>query len=195
MRKLLVLTLAAFLLAVFLKDHSVQPLPGVNAPGVPLQTSLSRDAFERKDYQITPLADFELTARVLSKKTYRFGREAVLSPVDLALGWGRMSDSSVLQAIRIRQSNRWYYWSTDNFPIPRREIETSSANMHMIPGNEQIRDQLMSITEGQTVKLEGYLVRVDADDGWHWVSSMTRNDTGQGACELVYVERLTIKQG
>ena len=58
-------------------------------------------------------------------------------PEDLALGWGRMSDSDVLAKIDITQSGRFYYWHVDDFPIPRREIETSSANMHMIPSDDR----------------------------------------------------------
>jgi hypothetical protein len=103
-----------------------------------------------------------------------------------------MSDESVLQHFEIAQRNRWYYWRTDNFVIPRREVETHSANMHMIPANEDIAKQLTMIDEGDLVTLTGKLVNVSADDGWRWNSSLTRSDTGQGACELIYVESLSI---
>jgi hypothetical protein len=42
------------------------------------------------------------------------------------------------------------------------------------------------------VALSGYLVRVTAADGWHWNSSMTRSDSGHGACELVWVTQLAV---
>jgi hypothetical protein len=35
-------------------------------------------------------------------------------------------------------------------------------------------------------------VRADASDGWRWISSLKRTDIGAGACELVWVEGLTI---
>ena len=38
-----------------------------------------------------------------------------------------------------------------------------------------------------------YLVDVDHGSGWHWRSSMSRNDTGDGACELVYVESMSVE--
>jgi hypothetical protein len=75
----------------------------------------------------------------LSSERYSLGREADLSPVDLALGWGKMSDEAVLSKINITQSNRFYYWHVDAFPIPRREIEINSANMHMIPADDRIK--------------------------------------------------------
>jgi len=38
------------------------------------------------------------------------------------------------------------------------------------------------------VKLSGYLVDVRGDDGWSISTSMTREDTGAGACEVIWVE-------
>ena len=81
-----------------------------------------------------------------------------LVPTDLALGWGRMSDSAVLAKIDITQSGRFYYWRVKEFPIPRREIETSSANMHMIPADNDVKRQLEQVREGQLVRIEGFLV-------------------------------------
>jgi hypothetical protein len=162
----------------------------------PIQSNAdTTDAISKNNYRITPLQDFSIDARVLSATHYIFGREAELSPVDLALGWGRMSDESVLKKISISQSGRFYFWHVDAFPIPRREIETHSANMHMIPENSEIESTLLSIRQGQVVHISGYLVEAKASDGWHWRSSLTRNDTGDGACEVVYVKSVYVTQG
>jgi hypothetical protein len=165
---------------------------GVVAALQPIQQSTSQSKFVRDDYIITPLESFELEARILSTEHYSFDREADLSPVDLALGWGRMSDESILKDIDIKQSGRFYYWHVNEFPIPREEIETHSANMHMIPANSQIEAQLKSARVGQIVAFKGQLVEVKANDGWHWKSSLTREDTGNGACEVIYVKTLSV---
>ncbi len=133
---------------------------------------------------------FEISARVLSVRDYRSGREADLSPRDLALGWGSMMDDQVVSQIDIRQSGRWYRWQTDSYPIPRREIETSSANMHMVPANEAVARQLNEVDEDDRIRIVGQLVDISADDGWRWRSSRTRLDTGNGACELVLLEQI-----
>lgn len=167
--------------------------PGVCAPHTPVQRPIDNpQKFVFKNYQITPLAAFEIEARVLSARRYRSGREAELSPIDLALGWGRMSDDNVLKDIEIRQSGRFFYWRVEQFPIPRKEIEENSANMHIIPATRDITRRLKKIRKGCVVRFNGYLVRVDARDQWHWQSSLTRKDTGDGACELVWVEQLDI---
>jgi hypothetical protein len=43
------------------------------------------------------------------------------------------------------------------------------------------------------VALTGYLVEVRGPDGFRWRSSLTREDTGNGACELVWVEKLDVR--
>jgi hypothetical protein len=161
------------------------------APQAPVQREVSNaPSFDYKGYRITPLAQFSAEARVLAREDYRIGREADLARTDLVLGWRRMSDQAVLKQIDIGQSNRFYYWSVKEFPIPQREIETSSANMHLIPADNAIESKLDQVRIGQVVHLRGYLVRVEASDGWRWMSSLTREDTGAGACELVWVEEL-----
>lgn len=165
---------------------------GVMASQEPVQRNANDDGFELNGYTITPLESFEIDARVLSTKHYAFDRESDLAPVDLALGWGRMSDESVLKDISISQSGRFYYWRVKEFPIPQKEIETHSANMHMVPANSQIEKTLKRIKSGQVVSIKGLLIQANANDGWRWKSSLSRNDTGRGACELFYVKHVLV---
>jgi hypothetical protein len=139
-------------------------------------------------YHVEPLAAYTIEARILGTERYRFGREAEISPVDFAVGWGAMSDSTVLRQIDITQSGRFYFWRVQQFPIPQQEIESHSANMHMIPANAAVARKLEEVRPGHIVRLRGYLVAIRADDGWQWRSSLSRTDTGNGACELMWVE-------
>lgn len=167
---------------------------GVIAPDDPVQVDFTapQAPIEFRDATLHPLAKFSLTARVLSRENYHLDAGSDLSPTDLAFGWGRMSDSAVLRHIGISQGGRFYYWSTRAFPIPRREIETHSANMHIMPANKLVAYELKRVKVGDVVTLDGLLVEADKAGGWRWHSSMTRNDTGDGACEVVYVEDLSI---
>lgn len=174
-------------------SRSVSHGPGVVAPQEPMQREVSNArAFDFNGHRIIPLAEFSIEARVLSREDYRTGREAAVSPTDLAFGWGRMSDEAVLEKIDVSQSNRFYYWSTGEFPIPQREIETHSANMHIIPADSTIERELKNVRKGQVVRVNGYLVRAESPDGWLWTSSLSRNDAGAGACELIWAESLTV---
>src|SRR5512133_1473961 len=174
-------------------DRAVAQPPGILAPGEPMQTQPETAAtWTYRNHTLTSLATFEIRARVLSAERYRFDRAAELSPVDLALGWGPMSDSQILAAFSIEQRDRWYFWRAAHMPIPEAEVIGHSANMHMIPANEGIARRLKAARVGQLVHLRGQLVRADGKDGWHWVSSLSRTDTGDGSCEVIWVESVQV---
>ncbi|MGY3263950.1 hypothetical protein [Lysobacter sp. HA35] len=164
--------------------------PSVAAFGEPLQSEVRSGVgpFRLRAATLQPLAGFSVDARVLSREDYSMGRESDLSPTDLALGWGRMRDDSVLKGLDISQSGRWYMyrWRGDP-PIPADEIVRSSANMHMIPANLDAASALADVHAGDRVRIDGWLVEADAPDGWTWRSSMSRDDSGDGACEVIYV--------
>ncbi len=102
-----------------------------------------------------------------------------------------MSDSKVLNKLDISQSGRfyWYRWSNQP-PIPHQEIINSSANMHMIPSNLEIAKKLKQVKKDDQVTISGWLVHASDLKGngtYNWKSSTTREDTGNGACEVIYV--------
>ena len=190
MRELLVI--GALLTGVYLwTGREISRPAGVLVQEDPVQRQVdSRSTLDKNGYQINLLASFDIRARVIAAERYRFDRGAQVSPVDLALGWGAMSDSSVLQQISVAQGGRTYSWWVKNYPVPRTIIETHSANMHMIPADDGIERQLKSLRPGNLVHLKGYLVEVSNKEGFRWKSSLTRSDTGAGACELLWVESL-----
>lgn len=172
------------------KSRPLTPPAGQLVNEVPLQQATDRVSFRHGDFQIEPLASYQIKARVLARESYRFDNESALSPLDLALGWGPMSDTAVLDKIDIRQSGRFYYWQVEDFPIPRQQIEVNSANVHLVPANASVEKRLKSVRVGQVVTLKGLLIAARGDSGWQWRSSLTREDTGNGACELFWVEEM-----
>jgi hypothetical protein len=169
--------------------------PGVLVAEEPLQEDYRPLPlpFAHEGYVIQPLAAFGLEARVLSRRDYRWDSMAGLVPTDLALGWGRMSDTAVLDGLSIGQGDRYYSWSTAVLPIPRREIETHSANMHLIPADAAVARVLARVRPGSVIRLEGELVEVRSPRGWSIRSSTTREDTGAGACEVIWVRLLEVR--
>lgn len=151
----------------------------------------SRETITHGDYQLTPLADYDIEARVLSREDYSIDAGSSLSPIDLAVGWKRMSDTAVIDQLDLSQSARFltYRWSSQP-PIPQTEIDRSAANMHMIPADATLARQLGKIRQGAIVRLRGQLVEAKRSDGFQWRSSLTRNDTGAGACELFLVDSI-----
>ncbi len=164
---------------------------GVLVPEEPVQRQVyTLRLREKNGFQIALLASFDIRARVIAVERYRFDRGAALSPVDLALGWGPMSNGDILKQISFSQGGRFYSWWAKNYPVPRNVIESHSANMHMIPADDDIERRLKSIRAGSLVHIKGYLVEAMGKDGFRWKSSLSRSDTGAGACELIWVESL-----
>jgi hypothetical protein len=184
----------AYLAATRWEERPIVHPDGVLVQQIPRQINLDLSAFKHDDYLLTRRARFEIRARVLSSHRYYIGRESDLSPIDLALGWGPMSDQRTLDQIDISQSGRWYRTKyAIPAPINDQEIIRNSSNMHMIPAVNGISKQLSKLRTGDLVTLKGYLVDVDHDSGWAWRTSMTREDTGGGACEIVFVENVLIE--
>jgi hypothetical protein len=99
-----------------------------------------------------------------------------------------MSDNRNLRTIDVSQSNRFYYWhASAGTPITRETIITHSANTHVIPQNPLIARQLARLRPGEVVTLRGELVDGLRNDG-RWIkTSLVRDDTGPGACEVLLV--------
>lgn len=141
------------------------------------------------DYAISPLARFATRAVVLSRCNYSGGHDSELAPTDFALGWGPMSDAAVINQIKVSQDMRWFMYSwRGELAIPGEEVARSCANMHLIPANDSVARDLARARRHDLLQLSGYLVEVRHADGWSWRSSLSRDDTGAGACEVVWVE-------
>ena len=193
-KKLILLICIVLIIFYFWNNRSVSHPPGILVKKDPIQELIQNpEPISYKGCTITPLATFKAKARVLSKKKYSFGRESDLAPIDLALGWGQMSNSMVLKEISIRQTSRFYFWRSSSIPpIPEKQIKESSANMHFIPSTDAIMKELITLKKGSIISFSGYLVNVTAPDGWQWNSSLTRKDTGNGACELIWLKKLSV---
>jgi hypothetical protein len=160
---------------------------------VPIQTTASAADIIFAGYTVTPVARYQIRAKVLSIARYQFGREADLSPVDLALGWGPMSDAATIEKLTFSQSSRWYFYSWANTPpISADLIPKTSANVHMIPANDDVKRNLLDVKKGSVIWLQGYLVNVTHADGWSWRTSLSRDDGGAGSCELMWVTEVQV---
>lgn len=186
------------LLAVwqFVSSRPIQHDPGEIAAADPLQSQLEApQALTRGDFQVIPQAQFSAEVRVLSRERYRLGALADVAPLDIAVGWGRMSDSAVLAELKIWQSGRFYFWQyEDEPPIPTEEIVSHSANWHLVPANDVVWNKLDGIKVGDVVQLEGKLVNLENPEVGTMSTSLTRADSGAGACEIIYVEKASIRR-
>lgn len=168
------------------------PYTGPDVIGDPVQIMLSQP--ERIDFAGTDgtvalfcLASYDMTAAVKSVHRYTTDYAAKVSPMDLVLAWGSLNQAEVDTRISYRQSGRWYYYQYQaDCPVDGAYIQAHSANVHLIPADENVRRQLDSLRKNDTIHLTGFLVAVQFETG-EWRSSLSRDDSGDGACEIIYV--------
>jgi hypothetical protein len=165
---------------------------GVLVAESPVQEDISPKALpDRNGFHLTPVARYHLRARVLGTKRYHAGLQSHLVPVDVAIGWGRMSDQAALDQLRLTMGNRFFFYEWEGAPpIPKDELMRSAANNHVIAANPAVASAVSWLRVGQLVEMAGWLVDADGPENFHWPTSRRRDDTGNGACELFYVESL-----
>jgi hypothetical protein len=161
------LALLIIALIYFFYPETVITYPaGITAPDQPKQINISETReWNLDEFRFKALAEYQIKARVLSRNNFSVGKESEISPFDLALGWGPMSDQSIIDKIEISQSNRWYHWQADVLPIPSREVSLNSANVHIIPKDETVEEKFDNVYKGSLIEIKGYLVEVTTADG------------------------------
>ena len=67
------------------------------------------------------------------------------------------------------------------------------SNNHLLTDNDTIKQALMDAETGDHIRLKGLLAEYDnKTNGFKRGTSVTRNDTGNGACETIYLNEFTI---
>ena len=187
-KPLLTIATCCFGVIGLLSGRPIEHPPGMLVDQEPLQAPVTAAAFTIKEFEVTPRARYDIEARVLSVERYKVDGGARLSPLDFAVGWGPMSDSAVLDHFRVTQGARFFTIYPDEQAIDLQTALRGAANMHLIPADGHIKDQLEEVRPGHIVHLQGFLVNISGPNGYTWNTSLTRSDTGAGACELFYVE-------
>ncbi len=147
------------------------------------------------DVYLFPIANYDISSVLVSKRRYRSGFMCKLSPWDYALVWGDVPQ--YLDYLDFDQIIRYcLFTARADSPIDPGYVQVHMSNNHLIPANKNVRRALPLARVGDKIKIEGYLVYVEAiaRSGCvtKWQSSTSRTDTGYGACEIIYVTSLRI---
>lgn len=163
---------------------------GQAAPDLPFQRMLDTLVLvEHPRADLILFADFDITALVLSAKTYDDAL-APVAPLDLALAWGAASDPQSVRKIDYWQNDRWYVYRSRH-AIPD-AVRQSSSNMHIVPANANLAKAVGRMRRGNLVRLTGQLCDIHFPNRPEIRSSRTRADRDGGACEIVYVRAAEI---
>lgn len=156
------------------------------------------------DYTVRPLHRYDLRGLVVTLHRADSFTDWVhkawndhLNVVDLCVVYGGMAQRGVYHAFR---------WSSGNFTCNfqgRRNADWSGfvteevSNNHVLTASPTLAKRLRDIRIGDQVRLTGYLAEYShqataTGHPFHRGTSTTRSDTGNQACETVYVEDVEI---
>ena len=202
-RPVLIVSAAAFAVAFSNRND----LPGSIAfdAGIdraPLQRATDRYPFQANwdgiDYQVEPEYDYELTGLVVSFRQHdgesRMHRlsEDHLNVADLCVVWGDTARSPLLSSIKFWNGIFTCNFSTRDQAAWNAFDQTEVSNNHIIADDARIRDRVDDVRIGDQIRVRGTLAAYISPNGSKRGTSTTRTDTGDGACETIYVDEFEI---
>lgn len=151
--------------------------------------------FQGKNYMISPKFEYELyglvvSSRNLEKTWYNIDyKRDPYNIKDLCVIWGGNLISNDFRKIHY-ESGLWTCYVRYGSGVVF--IPDALSNNHLLPGNDTVLQSLEDAEPGDQIHFSGQLVDYTRGDGGTRTTSTTRSDTGNGACEVVYLDQFEI---
>jgi hypothetical protein len=202
------LILSCVLLAAALwKQHALPDAVTLDAALLeePSQLPTFKPVFDVKvkdiTYHIKPLYNYDISGLVVSKHNADTWWDYLhrewndhLNITDLCVVWGNNVRNDAYQAISF-----WSEQFTCNFSTRSSEAfaafdQSAISNNHLLTDNPYVAKVLRNIRIGDQVRIRGYLAEYSHNHGLQFKrgSSTVRNDTGNGACETIFVDSVQV---
>ncbi len=118
-----------------------------------------------------------------------------LNSADLCVIWGENIKNSVYKDMDFNNGNWTCYYSWPNSEVKQRFHEDQLSNNHLLTHDASIKQTIMDVEPGDHIRIEGILADyTNPVNGFNRKTSITRTDRGQGACEIIFVEKFDIVQ-
>ena len=151
------------------------------------------------DYRIEPQYEYELYGMIVSYRHHdgnsRMHRRAGdhLNMLDVCVIWGDNTRHPDLNALDF-----WNGIFTCNVQTRDREAweafnMNQLSNNHLISDRDWLRERVEGVRIGDQIRVKGWLASYTGPAGTRGTST-TRTDTGDGACETVYVDEFDVVQ-
>lgn len=176
----------------------------------PIQTETTRKpfsfAYKEEEYRVNPLYDYELWGLVVSYNDIHSWFDAYhdknsVDTKDICVIWGKNLKTNDFRNWDIKNTS-WTCW----FQYSDRGtfFYNQLSNNHLLTDDQEIREKINAVQKGSQIHLKGSLVSY-AEKGIYDKycsgekecrftrnSSTTREDTGNHACEVVFVDSFDV---
>jgi hypothetical protein len=180
-------------------DDKLEISPSVRRD--PIQTPIREDVFPFEyrghHYEIQPVADYEISGLVvthneISSITDAYHTSDSVDFRDICLVWGANVGSGIFRRYKFFSMP----WSCHYQPLDRNAelVEDQVSNNHLLAADESVRKTIVSMHIGDQVQLKGKLINYWQKEHPEYKrrTSLVREDTGNGACEVLWVESAKI---
>ncbi len=206
MRALLIAGVAALGVGLVFDGHL--PARSTLLPDVldePLQTAVAAPAFDAHagdvDYRIAPVADYLISGLVVSRHDSDTWWDWIhaasndhLNVVDLCLIWGANAADGAYEKMSFSSGQFVCYVETRHAEAWKPKYVRALSNNHLLTEDPAIARRLRDMRIGDQVRLRGQLASYSHNAGFAFTrgTSTTREDTGNGACETIFVREAEI---
>jgi hypothetical protein len=170
----------------------------------PIQVNANRPPFtvaiNGYTYALVPKATYDITGLVVSQhrgdaflNLYHKADPGNIK--DVCVVWGEDVTNGSYQKVRFRSEEFSCYYEWSGILTPRFNPEKISNN-HLIPATPEVAAAIRAIHIGDQIRMQGLLVDYSVSRAGRDIftrrTSLTRKDTGPGACEILYVTDLSV---
>jgi hypothetical protein len=205
----LLFAVSLFLIAggLWFRDR-LPPPPSILATSLPepKQALLQRKPFTVASggiqYTVSPLQAYELHGLVVSRHdtsvwwnpTHRSWWKDLLNVADLCVVWGDNLRSGIYRELAYTSGSFTCYVSSRDRQTWERFDQTALSNNHLLTADPAVAKLLRSVRPGDQVAVRGWLAEYGHDAGMAFRrgTSLRRDDTGNGACETIWVEEARV---
>ena len=174
--------------------------------GEPEQVQVRKQPFETTvqgiTYTIRPKYTYDLSGLVVSMHDTRTWWNYIhrewkdnLNVVDLCVVWGNNARTGVYRDVSFWNGQFWCYFEMGSREVYDAFDQAAYSNNHLITDDPEIARKLRSTRIGDQVRFRGYLAEYSHNHegrSFNRGTSTVRTDSGDGACETVYVEDFEI---
>jgi len=151
-------------------------------------------------YTLTPKATYDISGLVVSQHRgdalFNLYHKADPGNIeDVCVVWGEAITNGSYRKVRYKSEEFTCYYSWSGTVIPPFD-PTRIANNHLIPADDAVARRIRAIRIGDQIRMKGLLVDYSVSrEGRQLLArrtSLTRRDTGNGACEVLYVTDVSV---
>ena len=150
-------------------------------------------------YYIEPVQSYEISGLIVSHNSISSITDAYHTSdsvdfKDLCVVWGQNAKPDLLEQMEFWSGPWTCFTRTKTQNAYGRFFPDELSNNHLLSRKKEVRDIINNARIGDQIQLRGFLINyaLQASPNFARKSSLVRTDTGNGACETVFVEEAKI---